>query len=132
MSRTAEIDIDMVKIHDPLSTPLDTLYQDPDYRDQDNARLAAWHQDEWHFVGICARATIKIPYGVNPQCWITAELQSPGLWGIESDSGDDYFRQVYQEERDVLIDMLNSLKTFEVSKTPGVAETSAQTSSTHN
>ena len=114
MPRMAEIDIDMVKIDDPISTPLDYLYQDPDYRDQDDTRLAAWRQDEWHFVGICARATIKIPYGVNPQCWITAELQSPGLWGIESDSGDDYFREVYQEERDVLTAMLASLKTFEV------------------
>ena len=130
MSRTAEIDIDMVKTFDPISTPLDYLFHDPDYRDQDDARLAAWRQDEWHFVGIYARATIKIPYGANPQCWITAELQSPGLWGIESDSGDDYFRQVYQEEREVLIDMLASLKTFEISKASTAAE--SQTSSTHN
>ena len=31
------------------------------------------------------------------------ELFSPGLWGIESDSGDWYFEQVYQEERDILL-----------------------------
>jgi hypothetical protein len=56
----------------------------------------------------------KSLYGINPQCWITSELLSPGLWGIESDSGDAYFRQVFQEEREILIGMLASLKTSEV------------------
>jgi hypothetical protein len=48
------------------------------------ARLKAWRNDEWHFVGIRAKATLKIPYGSNPDCRITTELSSPGLWGIES------------------------------------------------
>ena len=132
MTRNAEIEIDMIETYDQIANPLDYLFQDPDYREQDDARLSSWHNDEWHFVGIRARATIKIPYGINPECWISAELLSPGLWGIESDSGDDYFRQVYQEERDVLIDMFASLKTFEVSKSSTAAEPSTQTSSTHN
>ena len=114
MTRNAEIEIDMVQTYDHDAHPLDYLFQDPDYRQQDEARLAAWRKDEWHFLGIRARATIKIPHGTNPECWITAELLSPGLWGIESDSGDDYFRQVYQEERDILTAMLASLKTYDV------------------
>lgn len=69
---------------------------------------------KWHFVGIQARATIKIPYGTNPDCWINSKMLSPGLWGIESDSGDEYFQEVYQEEREILIDMLASLKTFKI------------------
>ena len=81
---------------------------------QDEARLDAWRKDEWHFLGIRAKATIKIPYGANPDCWITSEVLSPGLWGIESDSGDAYFQQVYRDEREILIDMLASLKTFEI------------------
>ena len=114
MTRNAEIEIDMVETYDHDAYPLDYLFQDPDYRQQDEARLAAWRNDEWHFLGIQAKATIKIPHGTNPECWITAELLSPGLWGIESDSGDDYFRQVYQEERDILTAMLTSLKTYDV------------------
>jgi hypothetical protein len=86
----------------------------PDYRRQDEARLAAWRNDEWHFVGIRARATINIPYGANPQCWITAELLSPGLWGIESDSSDAYLQEVYREERDILVEMLAFLKTYDL------------------
>ena len=112
MTRAAEIDIDMVATYDGDAHPLDYLFQDPDYREQDEARLAAWRNDDWHFIGIRAKATIKIPYGTNPNCWITSEVLSPGLWGIESDSGEDYFRQVYQEEREILIDILSGLKSL--------------------
>ena len=114
MTRTAEIEIEMLTSYDPHSDPRDYLFQDPDYREQDQARLDAWRKDEWRFVGIRARATIKIPHGTNPDCWITSELLSPGLWGIESDSEDPYFQEVYQDEREILIAMLASLKTFEI------------------
>jgi hypothetical protein len=114
MTRAAQIEIDMVETYDPVADPRDYLFQDPDYRAGDEARLAAWLNDEWHFVSIRARATIKIPYGRNPDCWITSELFSPGLWGIESDSGGDYFGEVYRDERALLIDMLASLKNYEI------------------
>ena len=114
MTRTAEIDIEMVTTYDQHAHPLDYLFQDPDYRAEDEAELTAWRNGEWHFVGIRARAVIKIPYGINPECWITSELLSPGLWGIESDSGDEYFQEVYQEERTELIAMLASLKTYKL------------------
>jgi hypothetical protein len=61
-----------------------------------------------------AKATIKVLYGINPDCWITSELLSPGLWGIESDSSECYREQVYQEERDTLLTLLASLKTYEI------------------
>ena len=114
MIRTAQIEIDRVETCDPVSDPRDYLFQDPDYRADDEARLKAWRYGEWHFVGIRAWATIKIPHGSNPDCRITSQLLSPGLWGIESDSGDEYFEEVYRDERTLLIDMLQSLKTFEL------------------
>jgi len=114
MSRRAHIEIDKVTVCDQDAQPPDYLFQDPAYRRQDEARLKAWRNDEWHFVGIRARATIKIPHGSNPECWITTELVSPGLWGIESDSGAEYFEQVYQDERQILLGMLDSLKTSEI------------------
>ena len=98
MTRAAEVEIDMLTTFDQDANPLDYLFQDQDYRTQDQARLDAWRNGEWHFVGVRARAIIKIPHGMNPQCWITSGLLSPGLWGIESDSGDEYFLQVYQED----------------------------------
>ena len=33
--------------------------------------------DECHYVGIPARATIRTPYGIDPQCSITSEVLSP-------------------------------------------------------
>jgi hypothetical protein len=109
MTRTAEIDIEMLIQHDPEAHPLDYLFQDPDCRQQDEDRLKAWRNNEWYFVGIRAKATIKVPCGINADCWITSELLSPGLWSIESDSGSAYFREVYQEEREILVGMLDSL-----------------------
>jgi hypothetical protein len=114
MSRTAHIEIEKVTVYDQDAQPLDYLFQDPAYREPDEARLKAWRNDEWHFVGIRARATIKIPHGSNLECWITTELVSPGLWGIESDSGADYFEQVYQDQRQILLGMLATLKTCEI------------------
>ncbi len=114
MSRTAQIEIEKVTVDDQDAQPLDYLFQDPDYRQQDEARLRAWRNDEWHFIGIRAKAVIKIPHGTNPECWITSELFSPGLWGIESDSDQEYFEQVYQDEREILLDMLAALKTSEI------------------
>ena len=114
MIRTAQIEIDRVETYDPVSDPRDYLFQDPDYGAEDETRMKAWLAGDWHFLGIRARATIKIPHGSNPDCRITSELLSPGLWGIESDSGDEYFQEVYRDERTLLIDMLQSLKTFEL------------------
>jgi hypothetical protein len=86
------------------------------YREQDQARLRAWRNGEWHFVGMRARATLKIPHGSNPVCWITTDLLSPGLWGIESDCGEHYLEEVYRDERDELLRMLASLKTCKVTE----------------
>jgi hypothetical protein len=114
MTRNAEIEIDKVETYDPVADPREYLFQDPDYRAEDEARLKSWLDGDWHFVAIRARATIKLPYGRNPDCWITSELFSPGLWGIESDSGREYFEEVYRDERAVLMGMLASLKTFQL------------------
>src|SRR5262249_54603209 len=95
-----------------------TSSRTPQYQHEDDARLAAWRNDEWHFVGVRAKATIKFLYGVNPDRWITSKLLSPGLWGIESDSGDAYFQEVYQEEGAILIGMIASLKIYKLSTPP--------------
>jgi hypothetical protein len=55
---------------------------------------------------------LKIPYGKGH---ILQKIESPGLWGIESDSGDDYLKSVFQEESEILADML---KELEVKVTP--------------
>ena len=48
---------------------------------------------DWSYVGIIARAEYTLP-GSD----IVQRLTSGGLWGIESDSGADYFAEVEGEE----------------------------------
>lgn len=110
MDRKAQISFSRVLVADHDMTP-DSKGDETMTR----PRRASWHRDEWHYVGVIARAEIKIPYGnLNPDCWITARMDSPGLWGVESDSGEKYFAEVYREELATLRDMLESLRTYEI------------------
>lgn len=77
-------------------------------------RLAAFNRGDWHMVGVRCKADILIPHGHNPDCWIMSSMTSPGLWGVESDSGEEYLNEVYQQERAELRGMLESLKSVEI------------------
>lgn len=62
-------------------------------------RVAAYNRGDWHMIGIRAVATIWIQrdnYRTN------YTIESPGLWGIESDSEESYLQSVYKEECSVL------------------------------
>lgn len=81
---------------------------DPSYLDQEEFadRLAAYRRGEFAFVGVRLVAEIKIPHGKG---WIMQDIESPGLWGIEDDSGEDYYRSVAEDEAHTLRDMLAEL-----------------------
>ena len=70
-------------------------------------RLAQYQAGEFGFIGVQATAELKIPCGHDS--WIVQHITSPGLWGIEDDSGEDYIREVAAEEVETLRDMLASL-----------------------
>jgi hypothetical protein len=66
-----------------------------------------------------AVAHVQIPHGTdsrNGPVYILTTLKSPGVWGIEDDSGEDYFNEVFKEEQRILYEMLNSLREYEVTK----------------
>lgn len=80
------------------------------YAAQDAARLKAYYVGDWHMIGIRAVATI----------WVQREgyrtnytLESPGLWGIESDSGEEYLNEVYAEECATLRADIEAMATAE-------------------
>ena len=75
---------------------------DPDYIEQDYKRHEAYNAGQWQMVGV--RASINIIVEDTIQT-----IQSAGLWGIESDSGDTYFAEVYAEECSQLTDILNAM-----------------------
>lgn len=65
-------------------------------------RLKEYLNDKFYFIGIRARYTHTDKQGV------TVEYTSAGLWGIESDSDQDYFDEVFEEEKAALIDSILS------------------------
>ena len=72
------------------------------YALQDKKRLEAYYNDEWYFIGIQAKAEIRIN-------GISQTINSGGLYGIESDSSDEYFDEVFEEEKEELKDNLLEL-----------------------
>lgn len=69
-------------------------------------RLAEYRQGDFGFIGVRAAVELPIPYGADR---ILVTIESPGLWGVESDSDEDYLDSIFQEECETLADMLAEL-----------------------
>lgn len=69
-------------------------------------RWAAYQAGDFGFVGVRLTADLRIPHGNG---WILQRVSTPGLWGIEDDSGDEYLREVACDEYHTLAAMLNEL-----------------------
>ena len=72
----------------------------------DSDRLEQYEKGYWSFVGVVAKVYIKIPFGSD--C-IGHVVESPGLWGIESDSSEDFLDTVFKDQREILMNMLKHL-----------------------
>lgn len=68
--------------------------------------MSSWKADKWHYVGVVARARVFIPAG--GRSFRVLELESAGLWGIESSAGK-YLREVYAEQK---ADLMAELATL--------------------
>jgi hypothetical protein len=79
---------------------------DPDCAAQNAERLAAYRAGMWHCIAIKARATFLIGLG---EAAVIQVVESPGLWGIESDSDPGYLEEVFRDEAETLRDMLVQL-----------------------
>ncbi len=73
--------------------------------DEDYERLESYG-DKWWMEGVRAAAEIYIPAGDS---FIIQLIQTPGVWGIESDSEEVYFKEVFSDEVTVLRGMLEKL-----------------------
>jgi len=70
------------------------------YRQQDKDRLAAYNRGDWYMQGCFAVA--EVSYSIGQGSRRIEKFTSGALWGIESDCGDDYRKQVEQEQLDDL------------------------------
>lgn len=74
-------------------------------------RKAAWDRGDWWAVGVTARAElmwVDDDTGLGTH-GIVGPVESPGLWGVESDSGEDYLEDIYREELSTLRAMLKAM-----------------------
>jgi hypothetical protein len=62
-------------------------------------RLRAFQGNEWHFIGVRAKAIVEV---VQAQTAVRYEFLSPGLWGVESDSDEEYLKSVFEDECEIL------------------------------
>lgn len=77
--------------------------------DEDHERLESYGY-AWWMIGIRAVAEINIPINNNSgECFVIQEIVTPGVWGIESDSEEAYFKEIFSEEVAFLHDMLEKL-----------------------
>jgi len=69
------------------------------YGKQDYERMESYNRQDWAFIGIVAKATVRFSTSED-DTGITRihHFRSGGLWGIESDSGEAYLKEVAQEQ----------------------------------
>lgn len=80
-----DIRVRVLPDEDPDTSYLDP--NDPEWKD----RYEAYRNGDFSFVGVRAEADVAIG-------GVIQTLTSGGLWGIESDSGDEHFKDVAGEE----------------------------------
>lgn len=102
------IQFERLEVHDNDASPLEYLFQDDDYQEQDQERLDAFNSGQWHFIGIRALAKCMI---VQNGTGTYMNLESAGLWATESDSGNAHLESVYQEEKAELLAMIDCMKS---------------------
>ncbi len=76
---------------------------------QNYKRFLQFGNEEIHCIGIVAEAQILIPLGNDDKYGIRQNIQSGGLYGIESDSGESYFREVEADQFSELKTVLKQL-----------------------
>lgn len=84
----------------------------PDSPQEDYERMEAYNRGEWHSMGIRASARIAINPGrpaSQTQYSVLEDITTPGIWGVESDSGEDYVTELGGEQLEELKDLLGEL-----------------------
>ena len=115
----ARIEFEMVTANDD-SPDLSYLETTPDhyighatttesivYAAQDAERLRGYRDGDWTMIGVRARAHVTLPVGQGS--FVAMELESPGCWGVESDSDAQHIAGIFSDECESLRSMLRTL-----------------------
>ena len=71
-------------------------------------RLQELQQGRFSFMGIRASCTLHIGIGQADHL-ILHRFKSPGVWGVETDSSDEHIQQLFEDERSLLLAMLDAI-----------------------
>jgi len=82
--------------------------EDPEISWMDGKRLKEYDNGEFCFIGIEVETEILTSHDKG-KTFLINHISSGGLWGIESDSEDDYFKEVVAEEMSELKKILQSM-----------------------
>lgn len=87
-------------------TPTMTAEQtgNPDSPEHDYQRMEAYNRGDWGMIGIWAEADVQ-----THNHGVIQKIRSGGLWGIESDSGAEYLKEVEREQLNELSSELQAL-----------------------
>jgi hypothetical protein len=83
------------------------------YAWQDYKRMESLNNGNWQYIGIIAKAKILIPLPSNPGSYQYQTISSGGIWGIESDSGEEYLQE---EAAAQIVDLFWQLEALGIGK----------------
>lgn len=75
----------------------------------DNERLADYDKGRWRMMGIVAECSYIMPISTNNQTAIGQDIQSAGLWQVESDSDKEYLAEIEGQEIEQLKEICTKL-----------------------
>ena len=88
---------EMVCIQEPDVDADMSYLEQPEQRD----RLAAYERGEFGYIGIQAA-----------WCHGSLRVVSAGVWGVESDAGEDYLQELFKEEQEELLVQLRAMAQY--------------------
>ena len=83
---------------------------DTSYLEQEGfeERLQELQDGRFGFMGIRASCTLHIGIGQTDHV-ILHRFKSPGIWAVESDSSEEHIQQLFEDERSILLAMLDAI-----------------------
>ena len=95
-------EIEMETLPDPCP---DTSYLEQEGFEE---RLRQADNGDLGFMGVRASCTLHIGIGQDGHV-ILHRLKSPGVWGVETDSSPEHIKMLFEDERAVLLAMLDAI-----------------------
>ena len=94
---------------------------DTSYLEQEGfeERLRQAQNGDFGFMGIRASCTVLIGIGQSDHV-IVHRFDSPGVWGVETDSDPAHVQELFEDERSILLSMLDAIGS---KNTPGAEAT---------